>query len=83
MTGVDALKLVREGQQLRCPRCASIIKTIPEGWRPGMHLCGMECPNEPRHFTIYCDDRNAMKEMRARMKATANKNELGRVSRVS
>jgi hypothetical protein len=71
ITGVEALKLVRKGQQLKCPRCASIIKTIPENWRTGMPLYGIECPKEQRHFMIHCEDANAMKEMRARMKARA------------
>lgn len=73
ISGAEALKLVRQGQQLRCPVCATAIKTIPEGWKPGMPLHGIECPNDQKHFMIHCEDEHAMKEMRARMKARSNK----------
>ena len=57
-----------------CPRCGSIIKTVPENWNVGMPLYGIECPVEQRHFMIHFEDEQAMKEMRSRMKArTAQK----------
>ena len=73
VSGTEALKLIRQGQQLQCPVCAAIIKTVPEKWEPGMPLHGIECPNDQNHFMIHCEDEHAMKEMRARMKARSNK----------
>lgn len=73
ISGVEALKLVRQGQQLQCPVCTAVIKTVPETWQLGMALYGIECPNDQRHFLIHCEDEHAMKEMRARMKARADK----------
>ena len=69
LSSSSALELIRKGQQLQCPVCAAIIKTVPEKWKPGMQLHGIECPNDQKHYMIHCDDENAMKEMRARMKA--------------
>jgi hypothetical protein len=73
MATAEILKLVREGQQLRCPQCGSIVKTIPENWKSGMPFYGIECPNEQRHFMIHCDNESAMKEMRVRMKRIKTK----------
>jgi hypothetical protein len=39
-----------------------------------MPISGIECPNDQRHFMIHCGDAKLVKEMRARMKARANKN---------
>lgn len=73
VSGAEAVQLVRQGQSLQCPVCAAAIKTIPEKWTPGMPLHGIECSRDQRHFMIHCEDEHAMKEMRARMKARANK----------
>ncbi len=73
VSSIEALKLVRQGQQLQCPVCAAIIKTVPEKWEPGVPLHGIECPNDQKHFMIHCEDEHAMKEMRARMKARSNR----------
>lgn len=68
VTGVEALKLVQRGQQLKCPKCDSIIETVPKNWAKGMPLHGLECPKEQKHYMIHCEDEKTMKEMRARMK---------------
>ena len=75
MSGADALKLIRQGQQLQCPVavCRATLKTIPEEWRPGMPLHGLQCPNDFKHYTLVADDEYAMKEMRRRMAAYAKK----------
>jgi hypothetical protein len=73
VTGTEALKLIKEGVQLRCPKCGSMIKTIPDNWSADMPLYGIQCPQNPNHFMIHCEDAVTMKEMRSRMKARANK----------
>ena len=72
VSSIEALNLVRQGQKLQCPVCAAIIKTIPEKWKIGLPLHGIECPNDQKHFMIHCEDEHAMKEMRARMKARSS-----------
>lgn len=73
VSGIKAVELIRQGQQLQCPVCAAAIKTVPEEWISGMPLHGIECPNDQKHFMIHCEDEHAMKEMRARMKARSMK----------
>ncbi|PRC90887.1 hypothetical protein S2091_4380 [Solimicrobium silvestre] len=72
-SSAEVIKLIQQGQSLQCPVCFSVIKTVPENWKPGMVLHGIECPNDQKHFMIHCDDGQAMKEVRARMKARASK----------
>ena len=71
MSTIDVIKLIREGQKLRCPACLSTIKTVPETWVIGMPLHGIECPTDQKHFVIHCDDARLMNEMRTRMKEIA------------
>lgn len=73
VSGVEAVKRVREGQELQCPVCAAAIQTIPKNWALGMSFHGIECPNDRKHYLIHCDDEYVMKEMRARMKARFDK----------
>jgi uncharacterized C2H2 Zn-finger protein len=67
LTGAEAIKLIREGQQLACPKCSAVIKTIPENWDIGMALHGLECPNNREHFYILCENAELVKEMRKKM----------------
>jgi hypothetical protein len=76
VSGVEALKLIQQGRQLQCPICLAVIKTVPESWVAGMTLYGIECPNDQRHFMIHCEDGDAMKEMRARMKKRTDSRNL-------
>lgn len=71
VSGADAIKLVQQGQQLLCPVCAAVLKTVPENWEQGKALHGIECPNNQQHFVIHCEDEHAMKNIRARMRARA------------
>jgi hypothetical protein len=67
ISGVEAIKIIIQGGKLHCPVCNASIKTIPEAWKQGSPLHGIECSNEQTHFMIHCEDEDAMKEMRARM----------------
>jgi hypothetical protein len=69
ISGVEALKLIRDGTQLTCPVCTAILETVPREWKLGMPLHGIQCPNSQSHFMIHCDEESAMKEMRRRMAA--------------
>lgn len=73
ISGVEAVKLVRQGHTLVCPVCKSTIRTVPENWHSGMVLHGLECPESQKHYLVHCDDAETMKEMRARMKALKDK----------
>lgn len=75
ISGVDALKLARQGQQLQCPvtACRAIIKTVPEEWRPGMPLHGLQCSKNFKHYMLVAEDEYAMKEIRRSMHALINK----------
>lgn len=71
MSGDEAIQLIRQGQQLQCPVCGEILKTVPEEWKPGMSLHGLQCPANFEHYMLVIEDENAMREMRRRMAARA------------
>lgn len=75
MSGEEAMKLAKQGQKLQCPVCGKILKTTPEEWKPGMPLHGLQCPNNFKHYMLVIEDENAMREMRRRMEARANKSQ--------
>ena len=60
VTGVEALKLVQRGQQLKCPKCDSIIETVPKNGRNEMPSHGREYPKEQKHYMIECEDEKTM-----------------------
>ncbi|MCD5328925.1 hypothetical protein LQR33_14155 [Chromobacterium piscinae] len=73
LSSADALKHTREGGELFCPVCRAKLRTIPENWKRGAVLRGIECPVSQKHFFILGEDAGAMKEMRARMRERAGK----------
>jgi hypothetical protein len=73
MSTQEVLKQIRQGRLFQCRICKAVIKTVPENWKPEMPLHGLVCPTDQRHFLIHCDDATAMKEIRAKMKASAAK----------
>lgn len=73
VTAVEALSLIREGEELLCPKCMANLCTVPENWIKGEPLHGIQCSNESSHFYIRCEDAGVVKDARARMKAIINK----------
>ncbi|MFZ6754683.1 immunity protein Tsi6 family protein [Undibacterium sp. Dicai25W] len=73
LAGVEAAKLIRQGNSLQCSVCSSIIVTVPANWVEGKPLHGLQCPTDQKHFLVHLDNASAMKEMRARMRARENK----------
>lgn len=69
VTGSEAARLLKEGQQLLCPVCSVLVRTVPQDWTVGMPLHGIQCPNDQNHFMIHYEDADAMNAMRARMRA--------------
>lgn len=55
LTGVQALQLFEQGQELSCPVCSTPLRAIPNDWRPGIHLSGLECPVSQAHYIVYAD----------------------------
>ncbi|WP_131728454.1 hypothetical protein [Achromobacter xylosoxidans] len=67
----DALANRAEGTL--SPVCGEILETVPEEWKPGMPLHGLQCPANFEHYMLVIEDENAMREMRRRMAARAKK----------
>lgn len=55
LTGVQALRLFEDGQELSCPTCNAVLRPIPNDWNPSMHLSGLECPVSQAHYIAYAD----------------------------
>ncbi len=64
VSSVEAMRLVREGHEFECPICHATIETIPKDWRQGMQLSGLACPTSQKHFLIYGDDADTLREYR-------------------
>lgn len=64
ISGVEALRLVKEGHELECPICHAKIETIPKEWGQGMPLNGLTCPASQKHFLIYGDDAEVLRQYR-------------------
>lgn len=61
----EAIELARSGGVLLCPVCKADLITIPE---VGEKVFGLQCPVSSRHFFVYAEDPDAMRQMRIRMK---------------
>jgi hypothetical protein len=74
LSGVQALRAFEEGDQLSCPICAAHLDSIPQGIAPGTEcILGLVCPKNFKHYLIYGEDADVMKEARERMRRIAGK----------
>jgi len=72
LSGDEALNLARQGHVLSCPVCSATLKSLPEVEDKTLTM-GLICPVSQSHFFVLGENESAMKEMRARMKARAER----------